>query len=399
MAFYAELFDTERTDRVELCAAETILKLSALKPTPCELATVHAINSKLLLDICPSQPFYDLIIKERIRFRWLSEGHSPRQEFCDRLGHERYFHAWPETRTRDGNGGYKNLLDVCEAVRRILLGDRTTTGIESLDARISRAQELFSAIEQSGYRELEQRRSHVFREAMSVVVNDIPKDDEHIDVKNLITELAAKPDLDGRSTAYHAIETKEFGSTIKNEQAERIKAQAQDIVNAVYNRSVAHSLGATNLLSSRSVVKNLGNGFHGTSHALRASIQCIELPDADARLQPLIKRHITWEQVLDALPDQEKPLTKSGSDKARGNLADALAKSSLQVVCIPYISATSGAIILGLTEMLAGWAAIPLTGLLTPAGVALNNYATEAVTKGMKTKIRAELKGFLDTLE
>lgn len=403
MAFYAELLDTARILPEELRAAKTVLMLAALRPEPCELTSVHAFNSKLLLDECDDGAFYDLVIHGRIRFRWTAgedgQLRSPRKEFCERLGVEPYFYyAWPEIVEPGGSERQAMRQDVCDLVRRIILGDPASTGISSLDSRVSTAKELFAAIEQSRYEKPELQRRTVFRKSLLAAVSDIPTTEEYHVLRSVSSELAANGEIDGRSRAWRAIESKQLSA----EQ----EAQAKDVVDAAYSRSVAHSLQA-NLLSSRRLVP-LGSSFHRAGKPRSARLRCFKAVEDNEHLKALISKPITWTAILEALSSQLLPLSTYGADNARTALAHKLSKQEWLVGTMPVVTAALGAAAgglapgamaaVGLAGALPAWAAIPLAMLGAGGFVRFDKPAVNLLENHRAQQIKRDIDGWLDEI-
>lgn len=413
MGLFAEVFDTTRNQASDFAAAETVLMLGALRPEPCTLASVHAINSTLLLNRCCSPQFYNLVIKGRIQFRCRRDKdgnrESPRQQLIQRMGDERYFYAWPETRDEYEPGRFRNKPEVCEAVRRMLAGDSYKTGIPDLDARVARALELFSAIDQNHYADggqasedcYEKPREWFFRTALEAVKRDVPENEEHRELSELIEKLGADPGVSGRSAAYDAID--------KYTNDDKLVDAAKDIVDGVYNSSVAHSLGARFLSSSRKI--RLGSRFHLTTQPREASIHYAEQPNDTSEVPK--NCGISWQLIHEAIPLTEKINKYESKDAAEklakvlakdhvARFAQPIAKGTLAMGASSVAAAASGVAVLTFGGAVASWSAPALLLISAITGVAtgVSQFVEQRVTKrnegDLARRIEQQLNGWLD---
>jgi hypothetical protein len=404
MPLFAEVLDTVRTSPEETAIARAILMVGALQPGGSTLATIHAINSVSILDGCRDDSFRQLVAKGRISFAWLQNDdgslRSPREELMSRLGTERYFFAWPETRDVDGAGAPITLSDPCRYAR-LRLGPKSKRPALAggpLDDRLQAADELFHAIEERAKvvpPQIEQERRGEFTAILRRAAADMPKEATYDAARAIVSELARTGPIDSkRSNAYAAIEAAAGDS--------EVAFQAKDVVDAAYNRAIAFSLGAS-LLSSRRAV-SLTSGFHGDAGVLHAPIRVIEDSHLDERLRSLNTLPMTWNGIRDALATFGADLNLYDSRDARDKLSEAMAKDDWRVKRMPIISAGAAAGIgttvtlalgVALTPMILG----PLAILGVMAGVAFDSFAGEHQEKIIARKFRTTLDGWMDAHE
>lgn len=400
MGLFAEVFDTTRIAPEELAAAKTILMLGALQPDPCSLASVHAINSCFILNECREPEFYSLVIKGRIRFhRRTSDGNpeSPREELIRRMGIEPYFcYAWPET---FHPSTHQPELRLCADVRRRLSGKKVYFSDDALRSRIEGALELFSAIEQAPPFQ-EHPRTNSFHTSLGAAVEDIPKDEEHAGVRQLVGQLASDARASRRSSTYQMIDDAAFDAGTKQ--------RAKDVVDACYNSAVAHSLGAQ-FLSSRRLI-DLGGNFHQSNAPTKSVLACIdESEEARGHLAYLMDQPLSWKLVYDVMA-QISSFNQFDAVIAKRRLAENLADKSLAVriqrsmlhgtltagvavvsVAVPQLLIFEGGV--------ANWSMLSAATLAFVAGSSsefLKLGQTKSIPKKRADTIEKRLSGWLD---
>lgn len=400
MGLFAEVFDTTRNEPEEMAAARTILMLGALQSEPCSLASIHALNSRFILDGCRDPEFYCLVCDGRIRFhrRKVQSGGpaSLRAELIHRMGDEPYFcYGWPETFDRESGRPIRSL---CLDVRRRLSGKKVSIKDSDLEARIESALELFAAIERAPHFEETGRTD--FHGTVRAAIPGIPRDEKHVRVRQLISQIAGDDRIRGRSIAYKAIEAAAFDGDTKK--------LAKDVIDGCYNSAVARSLKAR-FLSSRRLI-DLGGNFHRRRSPLRSVMTYVDQPvDATSNLSFLVKQPITWRLVHETLSivrDFDLPDLKIARRRLAENLADkspavllkrAATHGTLQVGAGAVIGATTGILIAN--GGIADWFLLSTAALTFASATATEFVKLKQAKEAPKAKaavIERQLAGWLD---
>lgn len=302
---FASLLDTARIEAREKASAKTILMLSALSASSCELATIHAINSKLLLDDCTySEDFLHLVRLGRIRFRILPDGKGPREELARRLDFERYLGAWPEIYEDPTSFPGKLIPEYTRPAQEFLLDRKPlsspckVTGNDNLDRRLNRARRFFEAIEaahESNAPESEVSRKDEFERLVMLIPDSAARHGEDQRLLSMFKTIL-RDERSSRAKLWEKIDTCSMG-TIDADDAERLRARAKVWVNRANDSAIAYSL-ESRLLSCDSEVA-LGPELQQSASTRRAEIHA--RPLSPGQVRDLARFGIDWKHVHVAL--------------------------------------------------------------------------------------------------
>jgi hypothetical protein len=249
---FASLFDTARVQARERAAAQTLLILTALSASPSELATIHAINSKLLLHDCAgSDDFLHLVRLGRIRFRILPDGKGPREELARRFGFERYLGAWPEIYEKSTSLRGKLIVEYTRPAQEFLLnreplrGLSPVTGNQSLDHRLHRARLFFEAIE-AAHESISPNREKVRQGEFERLVARIPdaatRQGEDQGLLSLF-KTVLRDETSSRAKLYEKIDTTPMDH-MHEDDAVVLRERAKSWINRANDSAMAHSLNS-----------------------------------------------------------------------------------------------------------------------------------------------------------
>lgn len=400
VGLFAEVFDTTRVAPAEIAAAQTILMVGALKPEPCELASIHAINSKFILDECRSDVFYRLVREGRVRFRRrrneLGLIESPREDLIRRMGQERYFNlAWPETFDSDSG---TILQGRCADVVKALKNQRVYFNCDSLQSRVEAAKELFAAIDASPV--YEEKPRPVFRDTVLAAIPRIPSGPDYVGLRELIQSIVASGRIAGRSQAYFEIE--------KSHEPDRTKELARDFFDECYNRDVARSLEAE-FFSSRRLL-DLDRHREPGSSSIWSRISYAQSNEFSCEhLDQLISQPISWEiigRALGNLNELGPNKLKAAREMVLGDLGRSdgpvpeTKRNAIRVIfAASTVVASAVQCYLAFDGGIGGWIAVDilLCAAVAPVVYDLTGKAETLAKKERDERNRVSLNGWLDS--
>lgn len=390
-SIFLEPFDTVRTSKDELALAESLLKILMASPDGAVLSTTHAIDSSLLLSerLAGNSAFRSLVQAGRLRFASWPGGIAPPEALDTVLAlpEGKYIlSGWPELNQDPG-------------LRRLTLeawnGEINTTGVTSVDERISFAKELFSSADIAentiGRPIVESPRAKLFADSLKDAPRWLPPDETSRDVAEQVSELAKFKGRDSRSKVYDWINSRDI--------SEATNARLKDLVDGRYNKTVADSLRVP-FLSARRVWENLPSDYH-ESEAVTTGLELFEaLADA-----PIISS-VEWSTVRRALSIYgAEPISRESAEEAFKDILAAVAPYKKSVVIGAGAAGIVGGtmVALSLQGAAQGWALLVLTLLSEAIGLGSGKIAGEVLGEQIDDRWRgARLEaysGWLDSID
>lgn len=376
MGFYCELFDTVRLEPNEFAVASTILKLGALSNWPPVFAAIHAINSPLVLEQDEHSLFCGLVARGRIRFLHLPNGRGPREEFIERLGQEIHFHTWPETQD------FRN--DLWKQAKESIRSGKPRTESETLNARLGRALELFSAIDQfrrnTPELKAEEERHTEFHNAISQIPSFCLPGAEWDELRHLLTRVVALKRRGSRSEVYRAIEEDPNVSV-------ELETQAKEVVDALFNRTVAKTLRQSFWSTRRHV--RLESSLHLSSRPVELKLATSEnVGEDEAAGVPRHGLRITWRDIKDVLGDIGENQNRWDNELAKAKLAEKVASRQVNVAFLPAAA--------GATFLINAYYPEPISAALTAVGMLFGGRLKDWATSIRIKAVEKSLSGYLD---
>jgi hypothetical protein len=306
--------------------------LHALSSTPCELATIHAINSQLVLHDClASDDFIALVRLGRVRFRVLPgassvppEQRGPRVELSRRFAVDRYLYvAWPEL--SETGASRKHNVDYARKAAEYLFNPvGLPTKCPALDERLHRANQFFSALEhaQSLNYAVEQPRQQQFESLALKAPESIEAD--HPEAAARLRSVL-RGDNRSRAAIYERIDVKSEDKAVNG--ANRVDGwakYAKAAIDMAYDSAVAHSLESRLLSCPKAAT--IGPQLQQSRAPVQVEVNVRQL--TDQQLRELRGLDVQWKHVRAALGDGD--LRDGDQEEAFVRLSTLLSNSHLE---------------------------------------------------------------------